>query len=100
MSVFDSLPQAQLKRAKKRLSGPSHKVLPVKGQFKATISSGDLKVEEEIFVIRRLRKPLLGRPAIESLDLLRRVNTIESKENLKKQYPKLFSGLGKLEGKY
>ena len=51
-SVFDSLPQAQLEQTKKRLSGPSQKVLPVKGQFKTTISSGDLKVEEEIFVVR------------------------------------------------
>ena len=57
-------------------------------------------MEEEIFVVRRLSKPLLGRPAIESLDLLRHVNTIESKENLKKQYPKLFSELGKLESEY
>ena len=54
-------------------------------------------MEEDIFVVRRLSKHLLGRPAIESLDLLRRVNTIESKENLNKQYPKLFSELGKLE---
>ena len=92
--------QAQLEQTKKRLSGPSRKVLPVKGQFKATISSGDLTVEEEIFVVRRLSKPLLGRPAIESLDLLHRVNTIESKDKLKKQFYKLFNGLGKLEGEY
>ena len=50
--MFDSLPQAQLEQTKKWFSGPNDKVLPVKGQFKATISSGDLKVEEEIFVVQ------------------------------------------------
>ena len=32
--------------------------------------------EEEIYVIRGLHKPLLGRPAIESLDILARIGTV------------------------
>jgi len=99
-SVFDSVPGAQLRPAKKTLSGPSHKILPVKGQFVATLKYGDREVEEDVFVVRRLQKALLGRPAIESLGLLCRVNTVRSEKDLRRQFPKLFSGLGKLQGEY
>ena len=81
-------------------SGPSHKVLPVKGQFKATLKYGDREVTEDIYVVRRLRRALLGRPAIESLGLLCRVNAVQSKSELKQRFLKLFNGLGKLEGEY
>ena len=99
-SVFDSVPGAQLRPAKKILSGPSNKILPVKGQFEATLKCGDREVKEDVFVVRRLRKALLGRPAIESLGLLCRVNTVRSEKDLRRQFPKLFSGLGKLQGEY
>ncbi len=47
--VFKSIPGASLKPAKKILSGPSHKVLPVKGQFAATLQCGDKQVTEDVF---------------------------------------------------
>ena len=40
--VFKSIPGAHLKPAKKILSGPGNKVLPVKGQFVATLRHGDI----------------------------------------------------------
>ena len=43
---------------------------------------------------------LLGRPAIEALGLVTRVNAIESRENLIAKYPELFKGLGTLKGEY
>ena len=54
-----------------------------------------------IYVVRELTKPLLGLPDIEQLNLVRRIATI-TKSVLKPitQLPKLFTGLGKLEGEY
>lgn len=58
-------------------------------------------MEEEIYVVKGLHKPLLGRPAIERLGLVVRVEAIEGKTlNPTQQFPQLFKGLGKLEGDY
>ena len=73
------------------------KVLPVKGQFVATLQHGNKQVTEDVFVVRRLSRALLGRPAIESLDLVSRVNAVQSKKNL---LCELFDGLGKLDREY
>ncbi|KAF7659394.1 hypothetical protein LDENG_00298780 [Lucifuga dentata] len=50
----------------------------------------------------RLVKGLLGRSASVALGLVARVETISlhSTESVKREFPKLFSGLGKLEGEY
>ena len=59
-------------------------------------------VEEEIYVFQRLHKPLLGRPAIESLDILARVGTMVGSvsQSVIKNFSHLFRGLGKLDGEY
>ena len=95
-----SVPDTTLDPAKEVLSGPSHKILPVKGQFIATLKSQDKEVTENMFVVRRLRHALLGRPAIESLNLVKRINAVQTKPGLLQDFPKLFNGLGKLEGDY
>ena len=43
------------------------------------------------------RQALLGRPAIEALKVVEKVNEVESKD-FKAEFPKLFKGLGKLDG--
>ena len=58
-----------------------------------------------MFVVGNLQEPLLGRPAIEALHLLERVNTLQSQggsdqNNVKNEFPKLFKGLGKLKSIY
>lgn len=63
----------------------------------ATLQHGNKQVTEDVFVVRRLSHALLGHPAIESLDLVSRVNTVQSKKNL---LCELFDGLGKLDGEY
>ena len=98
--LFKNIPGASLTPAKKILSGPGYKVLPVKGQFVATLQHGNKQVTEDVFVVRRLSRALLERPAIESLDLVSRVNAVQSKKKLLCEFPKLFDGLGKLDGEY
>ena len=57
-------------------------------------------IQEEIFVVQKLQKALLGKPAIEALNLVARVNTVNRSEAISSKYPALFTGLGLLEGEY
>ena len=54
---------------------------------------------QEIFVVTGARKALLGRPAIEVLEVFQRVNAVEAEE-IKSKFPKLFKGLSKVDGPY
>ena len=98
--MVKSIPGVNLQKSQKTLNGPNRRALPVKGQFSAKLQYGEREVIEEVFVVQRLSQALLGRPAIESLGLVCRVNTVKTKEDLRQQFPKLFNGLGKLEGDY
>ena len=51
-------------------------------------------------MVTGLHQPLLGRPAIEALKLVARVNAIEEEKKPQDLYPQLFTGLGKLEQAY
>ena len=61
---------------------------------------------QNIYVVKHLSQALLGRPAIEKLHILSRANisnVSEQQDKLgkyKKLFPRLFTGLGKLEGTY
>lgn len=81
------------------LRGPDTHILPVVGQFEATLKKGSQEVQQKLYVVEGLNKPLLGRPAIEELSLLSRINAIQDVP-LTKQFPLLFQGLGKLKGEY
>ena len=59
--------------------------------------------------MKDLRNPLLGKSACVSLNLLDKINEVENskapeeskyKQQIIGQYPKLFKGLGELEGEY
>ena len=43
---------------------------------------------------------LLGRPEIEALKTVERINAVEASKDYKAKYRKLFTGLGKLDGPY
>ena len=55
-----------------------------------------------MYVVPGLKFSLLGRPAIQALGLVARVDTValDSVERVKELFPKLFKGLGKMEGEY
>ncbi len=88
-----------LEATKKRLFGPNKSQLDVAGVFSADLRKGDKSSVQEVYVVPGLTQPLLGRPAIEALELLVRADSI-TVEDVKKQYPKLFDGLGTFEGEY
>ena len=93
---------SKLSRATKILYGPGGTALKVNGKFTATLSKVNKSTEEEVYVVDGLRTPLLGGLAAMKLQLVARLNTIslDTKETVKREFPKLFSGLGKMEGEY
>ena len=56
-----------------RLRGPGNEVLLVKGHFSAKLVRGNHKTEQELNIAEGLHRTLLGRPAIESLQIVQRV---------------------------
>ena len=89
--------QATLKSTSKVLMGPCNYKMNCIGTFTTQLRHEDKTTTEEIFVVKR---SLLGRQAAHSLNLLNRVdalNSSEMKESIKEKYPNLFTGLGQIK---
>ena len=84
----------------RKLCGPSRYALSVMGKCVAKLKRSTHEIEETVFLVRSLHRSLLGRPAIEALDLVKRVNAIGTmtSDHIKLQFLELFTGLGKLQG--
>ena len=90
-----------LSQPNKTLKGPSNYPLPTTGCFSGILIHGHREVQEEIFVVQNLRHNLLGRPAIQALELAVRVGAIFNQHMSPiKLFPQMFTGLGKLQGEY
>ena len=58
-------------------------------------------MKQNVYVVKHFHKPLLGRPAIECLDLFAGISNIKKTgQSPMDQFSHLFSGLGRLEEKY
>ena len=99
-SMFKRLQGVNLQPAVIPLSGAGQQSLSVCGKFTGTLTHKVSVIKEEIFVVEKLQKALLGKPAIEALNLVARVNAIKKGEDIPNKYPALFTGLGTLEGEY
>ncbi|KAJ7995746.1 hypothetical protein DPEC_G00247790 [Dallia pectoralis] len=84
---------SRLEKATRVLLGPGRTRLNVKGKFTATLRKNSKSTKEEIYVVEGLCTPLLGGLAANNISL-------DSKETVKREFPKLFCGLGKMEGEY
>ena len=82
------------------LKGPSNQPLPVKGKFLGKFQYGKVTSELNCHVVANLSRSLLGCPAIEYLNLLARVHTIEGTQSMVEKFPRLFNVLRKLPGQY
>ena len=54
-------------------------------------------------MVKGLQRPLLSRPVSQSLNLINKIDAINKRDyrtDIVKQYPKLFKGLGEIEGEY
>ncbi|XP_046855956.1 uncharacterized protein K02A2.6-like [Xenia sp. Carnegie-2017] len=97
----------RMQSTNKELFGPNQAKLSVKGKIRATLRTATSKTtEQDIYIVKKLKEPLLGRPAINALDLIATVEAIQSnaasdmEEEIKAPYPNLFKGLGELDGEY
>lgn len=71
----------------------------MKGVFSATISKNEKNIEEDIYVVKNLFAQLLGKHAIESLNLITRLDNITECQ-WQDKHPELFTGLGELKEEY
>ena len=99
--VWKDLGKPSLVPPDRDLKSPDTHSLLVKGMLTAKLETQTHQTVLPIYVVRELTKPLLGLPAIEQLNLVRRIAAItEGVLEPITQFPKLFTGLGKLEGDY
>ena len=86
----------------KKLFGPGKTDIKVMGMFTATLETERAKTRQDLYVIKDLQEPLLGRPAIEALGLLQLVSVLRvpALTDVKREFPGLFAGLGKLKKTY
>ncbi|XP_030828454.1 uncharacterized protein K02A2.6-like [Strongylocentrotus purpuratus] len=88
----------------KRLRGPGSTVLTVIGQMTSTLRHRDKQIKETLYVVKDQESSLLSRKACRTLNLVRRVEEVDSCDdetaNFKAEFPQLFTGLGKLKTAY
>ena len=99
--MFTQLKEVSLTPSTRTLHGPGSHTLAVRGKFTASLQYKNRKVEEEIYVTPGSRNALLGLPAIQKLELLSRVDNVETcSKQIIADHLKLFTCLGSLEGEY
>ena len=95
-----------LKNPQKVLYGPSRHPLQVVGQCHSNLSFKGRVCKQQVFVVKDLKRNLLGLPAITSLHLAQRLDATTCLEtslnagDISKRFPNLFTGLGNLGEEY
>ena len=75
------------------------------GRFKGTFAHKGKQSQQPVYVVSGLKTNLLGLPAITALNLAARIDTTaqdetDKDEDVRKQFPKVFKGLGNLGEEY
>ena len=76
---------------KKTLLGLDQKILPVIGQFTASLKSGTTTCSQTVYVVPDLHMPLLGLPAIQALELVKQVGSLKIRLLTHRKYSQLSS---------
>ena len=87
------------------LLGPGKRELVVKGMISYELSKNAKTTRQDLYIVQGLNEPLLGKPAIEALQLIVRVENVTepdlyTKERVEQKFPSLFKGLGELKGEF
>ena len=98
--VFQMLPPLKLRKPSLVLFGPTRQKLDVLGQFIGNLAHRDETHRTNIFVVRGLQNNLLGLSDIKGLNLIRRLDAVNAKTEVTRQFPSVFKGLGTLGGAY
>ena len=90
--------QRKLQPASKALYGPAAQSLTVLGQFEGQLQSKQHSHRETVFVVRGLRNDLLGLSALTALEMVKKMEAVYN--SVKREFPNLFTGLGKFGEPY
>ena len=96
----------QLREPKLKLLAAGENSLKTRGVLKLNLEYKNRKVTENFYVVENLKTPLLGVPAIDKLNIVARINKCEESSletpnsYWKEKFPKLFTGLGKMNTTY
>eukprot|EP00731_Ephydatia_muelleri_P031104 Em0022g618a len=86
-----------LQKSSKVLYGPGQQPLEVMGQFTSNMIYNGLQSEQVVFVMKELKKNLLGLLALTALQLVSRLDGVDQYEkHIYQRFPNLFQGLGTL----
>ena len=100
-SYYREIQDRPLQMTQQKLTGAGQHPLNVQGYFQGHLRHNSVETKQEIFVVRGLSKPLLGRPAIEALAMVLLVEPLTLQENcIIQKFPKVFQGLGRLKDSY
>ena len=83
--------------------GPRKQKLNCLGTFIEDLQVHDKIAKEQVYVIKNLERPLLGRQPAELLTLITTLDSLSSddyKSKVADKYPKLFEGLGVMKDSY
>ncbi|XP_064468421.1 uncharacterized protein K02A2.6-like [Ornithodoros turicata] len=90
-------------RPTKVLYGPGRSKIDTVGQLKVDITWNGRTTRQDVFVVRHLQHTLLGRPAIQSLNVLPQILAVEessTSDPIASKYKKLFGPLGHMNTAY
>ena len=98
-SIYTGIGSHILKPLDKTLKRPSNDGLASKIRFTGHLEKNKFTTKEEIYVVKGLHKPLLGRPAIKDLNLSSRIDyLIEGGWSVLDKFRSVFNNLGKMKG--
>ena len=98
--TFRSL-SSELSKSSKALQGPDRKPLSALGSVKVSLNYKGRHTNQKVYVIKGLNHNLLGLPAIEALQLVAMLHSVQDETALiKEKYPLLFNGLGSISTEY
>ena len=98
-SLYRAERDGELQLSSLPLNGPTGENLQVLGQFSGRLMRNGDDCRQDVYVSKNLRRPLLGKPAIETLKVALLVEPV-LKTDVVKQFPDVFKGLGKLKDNY
>ena len=92
-----SVSNRTLQNSDQKLFGPGRNLLKVRGMYTADISAkGEILKSEKVYVVEDLEEPLLSRPVVTGLNLIQRVDSVQTLDP-RKEFPTLRQGLGKVK---
>ena len=102
-TIHKYLGKPKLRAARRVLFGPAHQELDVMGEFVTWMKHGHQRSRQRVYVISGLQSNLLSLPALTHLKLVDRIDSTtisDPHQEIIKQFPEVFSGLGTIGEEY